>query len=74
MESPYEQINGIRFIRDINKLVDRGHQIIVIDEINNRKTHDSIMECAKDLNIDRGTIKRYLLSGKKFKGCTFVFA
>jgi hypothetical protein len=72
LESPYEIRNGVRFIRNTNNLVDGGTQIIVIDEKNNRKTYDSLMECAKNLNIDRGTIKKYLISGKKFKGYTFV--
>ena len=34
--------------------------------------YNSISECAKDINISRKYIKECLISGKSYKGYTFV--
>ena len=72
LESPYEIKNSIRFIRNTDNLVSEGTQIVVIDEKNSRETYNSLTECSKNLKIDRSTIKKYLMTGKIFKGYTFV--
>ena len=39
---------------------------------NNRNIYKSMSECAETLNVSRSTIKKYLNTGKSYKGCIFV--
>jgi DNA-binding CsgD family transcriptional regulator len=71
-ESPYEIKQGIRYIRNTNKLVSEHTKIMVIDIHNNINTFKSMSECAENLNISRSTIKQYLNTGKSYKGYIFV--
>ena len=72
-DSPYEiRPNGVRCIRNTDKLVSEATKIIVIDSNNNRNFYSSMTECAKALNISRSTIKQCLNTGKSHKGYTFV--
>lgn len=71
--SPYEiRQSGVRFIRNTNKLVSESTNIVVIYSNNDRKIYSSMTDCAKSLNISRGTIKQCLNTGKSHKGYTFV--
>jgi hypothetical protein len=73
IESPYETINGERYIRGTNTKIFEGTKIIVIDEKNNRKIYDKV-ECSKYLNISQKIIKKYLISGLNYKGYIFVLS
>ena len=62
-----------RYYRNTNKLVNEATRIIVIDMNNNhRNIYKSMSECAETLNVSRSTIKKYLNTGKSYKGCIFV--
>lgn len=71
-DSPYEVKQGIRYYRNTNKLVSEAIKIIAIDSNNNKNIYKSMSECAESLNISRSTIKQCLITGKNFKGYTFV--
>lgn len=72
-DSPYEiRGSGVRYIRNTTKLVSESNNIVVIDSNNEKKIYSSMTECAKSLNISRGTIKQCLNTGKSHKGYTFV--
>ena len=71
-ESPYEIKQGIRYIRNTNKLVSEHTKIVAVDVNNNRNTFKSMFECADNLNISRSKIKQYLNTGKSYKGYIFV--
>jgi hypothetical protein len=73
MDSPYVNIEGIRYYRNTNKLVSEAINITVIDSNNNNRViYKSISECAKNLNISRTVIKNCLDTGKLYKGYSFV--
>jgi hypothetical protein len=71
-DSPYEIKQGIRYYRNTNRLVSEATKIIAIDSYNNKNIYKSMSECAESLNISRSTIKHCLITGKIFKGYTFV--
>lgn len=74
-ESPYEIRNGVRFIRNTDKLLKgTGTKIFVIDSHKNRIVYNSIGECAKSINIPRTKIKECLNTGKSFQGYSFVLS
>jgi hypothetical protein len=73
-DSPYEIKQGIRYLRNTNKLVSEATKIIVIDMNNNRNIYKSMSKCAESLNISRSTIKQYLNTGKSYKGYIFVLS
>ena len=72
-DSPYEIKQGIRYYRNTNKLVSESVKIAVIDSHNNKIIFSSMSQCAKDLGISRVTVKKFLNSGKTYKGYTFNF-
>lgn len=72
IDSPYVNIDNIRYYRNTNKLVSEAINITVIDSNNNRVIYKSISECAKNLNISRTVIKNCLDTGKLYKGYSFV--
>jgi len=72
--SPYEIKNGIRFIRNTNKLVSEGLKIIAIDNFNNESIFLSITECSLALKLDRAKIKHCLITGETYKNYKFKFA
>jgi hypothetical protein len=69
--SPYEIKNGIRFIRNTDKLVSEKLKIIAIDQNQNKTIFTSITECSKHFHIERSIIKECLLSGKMYKNYIF---
>lgn len=72
-DSPYEiRLQGVRYIRNTDKLVSESASIIVIDNNNNSNIYSSMSECAKALKISRNTIKKCLSSGNSYKGYTFI--
>jgi hypothetical protein len=72
-DSPYDiRPSGVRYLRNIDKLVSEATGIIVINSDNNRIIYNSITDCAKNLNISRKTIKHCLNTGKYYKGYTFI--
>ena len=74
IDSPYEIKQGLRYIRGTNKLVSESSSIIVIDtNKNSESNYSSMTECAQSLNISRVTIKKYLTSGKSYKGYLFIY-
>ena len=70
-DSPYEIRNNNRYYRNTNNLVSDSTKIIAIKD-NKNKMYNSMSECAKDINISRKYIKECLISGKPYKGYTFV--
>nr|YP_009136869.1 LAGLIDADG endonuclease [Fusarium culmorum]AKE07474.1 LAGLIDADG endonuclease [Fusarium culmorum]QID42336.1 LAGLIDADG endonuclease [Fusarium culmorum]QID42395.1 LAGLIDADG endonuclease [Fusarium culmorum]QID42452.1 LAGLIDADG endonuclease [Fusarium culmorum]QID42509.1 LAGLIDADG endonuclease [Fusarium culmorum] len=79
INSPYEIKNNYRYYRNTNNLVSESTKIIVIKdneysfhESASSKMYNSMTECAKDINISRKYIKECLISGKSYKGYTFV--
>jgi hypothetical protein len=72
-DSPYEIKQGVRYIRNTDKLV-RGAstKIVVIDSNKNTIVYNSIGECAKNINIPKDKIKQCLNTGKSLKGYSFV--
>jgi hypothetical protein len=73
LPSPYEIKNGIRFIRGTDKLISEKLRIIVKDTKGKVQYFSSIIECSLNINIDRKTIKNYLITGASYKGYTFKF-
>ena len=71
INSPYEIKNNYRYYRNTNNLVSDSTKIIVIKD-NEKKMYNSMSECAKDINISRKYVKECLISGKSYKGYTFV--
>lgn len=72
--SPYEIKNGIRFLRNTNNLISTGLRILCRNKDNNQKQiFSSISECSKALNLNRQSIKKYLLNGEKYYNYTFHF-
>ena len=70
--SPYEIKNGIRFIRNTDKLVAEKVKIIAIDKNNNKKIFTSITECSKFFNISKSIIKDRLITGEFFNNYRFT--
>jgi hypothetical protein len=62
LPSPYEIKNGIRFLRNTDKLVSK--KFIVIDENQNKKVYTSLSEACKIFNLKKFLIKDALFSGK----------
>lgn len=74
-ESPYEIRNGVRFIRNTDKLVKgTGTKIFAIDSHNNSIVYNSIGECAKSINIPSNKIKECLNTGNSIKGYSFALS
>ena len=71
-DSPYEIKQGIIYYINTSKLVSEATEIIVIYEINNRSTYNSISKCAETLNISKCTISQCLNTGKSYEGYIFV--
>lgn len=74
-ESPYEIKEGVRYIRNTDKLV-RGasNKIVVIDSDKKTTVYNSLTECAKSLNIPKDKIKQCLNRGKSLNGHSFVLS
>nr|YP_009493071.1 LAGLIDADG endonuclease [Ganoderma tsugae]AWJ63866.1 LAGLIDADG endonuclease [Ganoderma tsugae] len=72
--SPYTiKDGGLRFYRNTLKLVSDKIKITAIDHLNNVLVFSSISECSRILQIDRYTIKKYLLNGQIYKIYRFKF-
>lgn len=74
-DSPYEIKQGVRYIRNTDKLV-RGvsNKIVVIDSNKNTTFYNSLTECAKTINIPKDKIKQSLNTGKSLNGYSFVLS
>lgn len=68
----YEIKHGVRFLRGTNKLVSERLHILCFDRNYKKLSFSSISECSKALNIDRSTIKKYLITGKFFNNYKFI--
>jgi hypothetical protein len=73
LPAPYEIKNGIRFIKDTNKLVPEKIKLISVDKFNKELNFISITECSKILQIDRSKIKHCLITGESYKNYIFKF-
>lgn len=74
ISSPYDIIGGVRFVKGSNKLVSNSVTIKCLNVTNKQISYyTSITECAKELNIDRSTIKKYLISGQPYNNYYFFF-
>lgn len=70
--APYEIKNGVRYLKDTNKLVSEKVKIISIDKFNKKSIYSSITECSKALQIDRSKIKNCILTGKTYNNYNFI--
>ena len=71
--SPYEIREGIRYIRNTDKLLKgTSNKITAIDSNKKTFSYNSIAECAKNINLSSYKIRKCLNTGKSLKGYTFV--
>ena len=72
-DSPYMIKNGVRYIRNTNKLVADSNHIVMRDNNQKETIYSSISECSKINRINRKVLKDCIVRGVSHKGYTFSF-
>jgi cytochrome c oxidase subunit 3 len=73
LPAPYVLKDGIRYLRNTDKLVIGSHKhiLVVVDPLGHKLYFKTFSAARKELKIDLKTIKKYLLRGEVYKGYRF---